>query len=134
MADREAAVVIPLSILGKVSVTQKQIVYNNLLEALSAKFRLVQEAQYEQALTQAFEDLEYDECTESQCFALIQQILQTENLFVLQLVRDGTDMQITLQWVDLNARTVKNNFCEGCGTRELNQAVKALLAEMLEKR
>jgi hypothetical protein len=134
MSDREAAVVVPVSTLGNISKTQKQIVYNALLEALSTRFRLVPEDQYEQALTQAFEELEYEECTESQCFALIQQILQTENLFVLQLVRDGPDTQITLQWVDLNARTVKNNFCEGCGTRELNQAVKALLAEMLEKR
>ncbi len=109
------------------------IICNNLLEALSAKFRLVPEDQYEQALTQAFEELEYEECTESQSFALIQHILHSENLFILQLVRDGADTQITLQWVDLDARIVKNHYCENCGTRELNQAVKQLLDEILDR-
>ena len=42
-------------------------------------------------------------------------------------------MHFTLPWIDLDVCSVKKN-CERYGTGELNLALKALLAEMLEKR
>jgi hypothetical protein len=39
-----------------------------------------------------------------------------------------------LNYHKLSNRFIGFHFCEVCGSRELNQAVKGLLAEMLEKR
>ena len=62
--------------LGDISEMQKQIIFNSLQESLSTQYVLASQKAFEAAQTQAFDELEYDECTEDQCFALIQQILQ----------------------------------------------------------
>jgi hypothetical protein len=69
--------------LGDISEMQKQIIFNSLQESLSTQYVLASQKAFEAAQTQAFDELEYDECTEDQCFALIQQILQVDNLFLM---------------------------------------------------
>ena len=54
-----------------------------------------------------------------------------ENLFVLQIVRDNNDTQLNLSLVDLEKKTVKNDYCEGCTTRELNLRVAKLVEALI---
>ena len=80
--DKLPAALTPLGALGEFTKMEKQIIFNSLQESLSIRYLLASQKSFEAAQEQAFEELEYDECTEDQCFALIQQILQVDNLFL----------------------------------------------------
>ena len=88
------AVVLPIVTLGTITVTQKTIIYNELFDVITQDFNVVSQEEYEKAENRAFEELDYEQCTEDQCIKLIQEILQVENMFQLQ-------MELVLQHVFL---------------------------------
>ena len=45
-----------------------------------------------------FEEIELEECTEDQCIMMIQEMLQVENVFHLQVIGEGSDTQLSLGW------------------------------------
>ena len=83
--EKQKACLAPMGSLGEFSEMEKQIIFNNLQESLSTHYVLASQKAFEAAMTQAFEELDFDECTEDQYFALIQQILQVDNLFRIAL-------------------------------------------------
>ena len=85
-SERPETIVIPVGTLGDISDSRKQIIQNTLSQELTKYFRLVPKDKFEEAQEQAFEELEFEECTEDQCIMMIQEILQVENVFSLQLV------------------------------------------------
>ncbi len=48
--------------------------------------------------------MEYDECTEEQCIVMIQEMLQVENVFHLQVLGEGDDTQLSLSWRTLDEK------------------------------
>ena len=64
------------------------------------------ENEYERAEERAFQELDYEECTEEQCIKLIQEMLQVENMFFLQLIRENDDTQVSLTLIDLDRKIV----------------------------
>ena len=74
--------------------------------------------------------MNYEECTEDQYILMIQEALQVENLFVLQVIGEGSDTQLSLKWVGLDDKKVKTDMCEGCGTVELNKRIKVLVTKL----
>ena len=83
-SERPETIIIPVSSLGDVSEVRKQILQNTLEDELKSHFRLVTQQRFEEAQEKAFEELEYEECTEDQCILMIQEFLQVENVFSLQ--------------------------------------------------
>ena len=81
--ERPLTIVIPISSLGAVTKSQKQILQNTLENNLKSYFTLISQELFEQAQEKAFEELDYEECTEDQCIMLIQEMLQVENAFQL---------------------------------------------------
>tara|TARA_B110000881_G_scaffold123182_1_gene108239 strand:+ start:65 stop:376 length:312 start_codon:yes stop_codon:yes gene_type:complete len=81
-SERPETIVIPVGTLGDISESRKQIIQNTLSQELTKYFRLVPQDKFEAAQEQAFEELEYEECTEDQCIMMIQEILQVENVLV----------------------------------------------------
>ena len=79
--EKQPAALTPIGALGEFTKMEKQIIFNSLQESLSIRYLLASQKSFEAAQEQAFEELEYDECTEDQCFALIQQILQVDKPF-----------------------------------------------------
>jgi len=61
---------------------------------------------------------------------MIQEALQVENLFVLQVIGEGDDTQLSLKWVGLDDKKVKTDVCKGCGTFELNERVEGLVRNL----
>ena len=117
--------------LGDFSEMEKQIIFNSLQESLSTHYVLASQKAFEAAQTQAFEELDYDECTEDQCFALIQQILQVDNLFLFNMTREGTFTQLSLTRVDLDSqRLVRTSSCSECNINELNNNVDDLVLKI----
>ena len=62
--QRAESIVIPVSSLGDVTETRKQILQNTLEEKLKRFFKLISQERYEEAQEKAFEELDFEECTE----------------------------------------------------------------------
>ena len=131
--ERPETIVIPVGTLGDISDSRKQIIQNTLSQELTKYFRLVPQDKFEEAQEKAFEELEYEECTEDQCIMMIQEILQVENVFSLQLVAEDVDTQLSLTWVGLEEKKVLTDFCEGCKTKELNSKIELLVKNMVQQ-
>ncbi len=126
-SERPEGIVLPVATLGDVSETRRQILQNTLIESLSSYYRLVPQDKLEEVQEKIFQEMDYDECTEDQCIMMIQEALQVENLFVLQVIGEDDDTQLSLKWVGLDDKKVKTDYCEDCGTKELNDRVEGLV-------
>jgi len=132
--EKQNACLAPLGALGEFSDMEKQIIFNSLQESLSTRYVLASQKAFEAAQTQAFDELEYDECTEDQCFALIQQILQVDNLFLFNMTREGNFTQLSLTRVDLDSqRLVRTSSCVECSIEQLNNNVNELVQKIFNE-
>ena len=121
--------------MGDVSDTRKQILENTLTNELKKHFRIVPQEKYEQVLEQVFEELEYEECSEDTCIMRVQEMLQVENVFNLQVIGEGKDSQLNLKWITLDEKKNETDYCEGCNTKKLNDKVRVLVEKLVgEKR
>ena len=80
-SERSETIIVPVSSMGDVSDTRKQILENTLTDELKKHFRIVPQEKYEQVLEQVFQELEYEECSEDTCIMRVQEMLQVENVF-----------------------------------------------------
>ena len=95
------SIVVPVAVLGEVSDIRRKILQNTLNETISTKFRIVPQERFEQAQEEAFQQLEYEECTEDQCIMLIQEMLQVEHLFQLEVIAEGRMIQLSIKLATL---------------------------------
>ena len=132
-AQKPPAGLAPMGALGDFSEMEKTILFNSLQEYLSTHYALASQKAFEQAQDAAFEELDYEECTEDQCFAVIQQILQVDNLFLFNVTREGTFTQLSLTAVNLDSeRLVRTAVCDQCGIGELNAQVEGMVLKIVE--
>jgi hypothetical protein len=121
--------------MGDVSDTRKQILENTLTNELKKHFRIVPQEKYEQVLEQVFQELEYEECSEDTCIMRVQEMLQVENVFNLQIIGEGKDSQLNLKWITLDEKRNEEDYCKGCGTFELREMIGGLVEKLVgEKR
>ena len=130
-SERPETIIIPVSSMGDVSDTRKQILENTLPNELKKHFRIVPQEKYEQVLEQVFEELEYEECTEDQCIMRVQEMLQVENVFHLQVIGEGNDTQLNLTWRTLDEKRNEEDYCKGCGTFELRKMIGGLVEKLV---
>jgi len=131
--ERPETIVIPVSSVGDVTETRKLILQNTLEDELKTHFRLISQEKFEEAQEKAFEELDYEECTEERCIILIQEMLQVENVFHLQVIGEGKDTQLSLSWRTLDEKRKEEEFCEGCGTNELRRVIIQLVSKLTKK-
>ena len=120
--------------MGDVSDTRKQILQNTLTDELKKYFKIVPQEKYEQVLEQVFQELEYEECSEDTCIMRVQEILQVENVFNLQVIGEGKDTQLNLKWITLDEKKNEEDYCEECGTRELRKMIGGLVEKLVGKK
>lgn len=132
--EREETIVVPVSSIGKVSESRRMILQNSLEEHLKEYFRIVPQDKFLKAQEAAFEELEYEECTEDQCIMLIQEMLQVENVFHLQIIVEENDSQLSISWRTLDEKMKATDVCFGCGTFQLNEQIEGLVNKILEGR
>ena len=130
-SERPETIIIPVSSLGNVSEVRKQILENTLTDELKKHFRIVPQEKYEQVLEQVFEELEYEECSEDQCIMRVQEMLQVENVFNLQIIGEGKDSQLNLKWTTLDEKKNEEDYCKGCGTFELREMIGGLVEKLV---
>ena len=130
-SERPETIIVPVTSLGDVSDIRKQILQNTLEDELKKHFRIVPQEKYEQVLEQVFEELEYEECSEDQCIMRVQEMLQVENVFLLQVIGEGKDTQLSLGWRTLDEKSKEEEFCEGCGTGQLRKMIGGLVEKLV---
>ena len=130
-SERPETIIVPVSSMGDVSDTRKQILENTLTNELKKHFRIVPQEKYEQVLEQVFQELEYEECSEDQCIMRVQEMLQVENVFNLQIIGEGKDSQLNLKWITLDEKRNETDVCLGCGTFQLNDKVRGLVGKLV---
>ena len=130
-SERPETIIIPVSSLGNVHEVRKQILQNTLTDELKKYFRIVPQEKYEQVLEQVFEELEYEECSEDTCIMMVQEMLQVENVFNLQVLGEDKDTQLNLTWRTLDEKRNEEDYCEGCGTFQLNDKVMGLVEKLV---
>jgi hypothetical protein len=129
--EKSQSIVIPVSSLGDVSETRQQILQNSLEDELKEHFTLISQERFEEAQEKAFEQLEYEECTEDQCIMLIQEMLQVENVFHLQVIGEGSNTQLSLSWRTLDVNKKETDSCLDCDTFELDKKIQGLVGNLI---
>ena len=129
--EKPQSIVIPVSTLGDVSETRQQILQNSLEDELKEYFTLISQERFEEAQEKAFEQLEYEECTEDQCIMLIQEMLQVENVFHLQVIGEGSNTQLSLSWRTLDVNKKETDSCLDCDTFELDKKIQGLVGNLI---
>ena len=125
--DLPQAIIVPTGSLGEVSEIRKKILEKTLESSLDDYFAIVPKDLFEEAQEKAFEELDYEECTEEQCLVLIKEMLQVENSFQLVLMAEGDDTYISLNWNDLDRKRVQEEICEKCDTKKLRESISLLV-------
>ena len=129
--EKPQSIVVPVASLGDVSETRKKILQNTLEDELKEHFMLISQERFEEAQEKAFEELDYEECTEDQCIMMIQEMLQVENVFHLEVIGEGTDTQLSLSWRTLDQKKKETDVCINCGTFQLNDKVGKLVNNLI---
>ena len=125
--DLPQAIIVPTGSLGEVSEIRKKILEKTLESSLDDYFAIVPKDLFEEAQEKAFEELDYEECTEEQCIVLIKEMLQVENSFQLVLMAEGDDTYISINWNDLDRKRVQEEICEKCDTKKLRESISLLV-------
>jgi hypothetical protein len=118
-SEKPQTIIVPTGSLGKMSEARIKILEKTLESKLDDYFAIVPKELFEEAQEQAFEELDYDECTEDQCIMKIKELLQIENAFKMDLIIDEGDTQISITWNDQEQKRVEEDYCEGCKTKGL---------------
>ena len=129
--DKPKTIIVPTGSLGEITETRIQILEKTLESKLDDYFAIVPKELFEEAQEKAFEELDYDECTEEQCIMMIQELLQVENAFQLVLISEEGNTQISITWSNLDQRRVEENYCEGCKTKELRESIVNMIENIL---
>ena len=79
--EKPQTIIVPTGSLGNISEVRKKILEKTLESALDDHFAIVPKDLFEEAQEKAFEELDYEECTEEQCIMMIKEMLQVENSF-----------------------------------------------------
>ena len=75
--------------------------------------------------------MDSDECTEDQCIRMIQEFLQVENSFKMDLITENEDTQISITWNDQDQKRVEEDYCESCNTKKLRLMIGGLVVKLV---
>ena len=129
--EKPQTIIVPTGSLGEISEVRKKILEKSLESQLDDHFDIVPKEFFEEAQEKAFEELDYEECTEEQCIMKIKEILQVENAFQLVLMEEDGDIQISLTWNDLDKKRVEEEYCQDCQTQKLRKSISSLVGKLI---
>ena len=116
---KKDAALSPVGALGEISEGEKKILCTQIESDLSKNYVLISQQDFKQAQLRVFEELEAEECTEEACIRKIQELLQVDRLFSLQIIREGILTQITLTLSREDDKIVREDDCVNCDIIEL---------------
>ncbi len=143
-ADVDRAFVAPMSVLGKVSVPEQQILFNRLREKLNQRFHIVSHKVLVLIAEKGMRSIDIEDCTSSKCVRKVLSFIRnlelqfkTDKMFMFQLVRRENVTQLSLKYAAMSVpeitREIVTQTCRECGTEKLIQNVDILVQRMLQK-
>ena len=123
----------PVSALGDVSEVEEMMIYNELQAQLSRSYTLVPKSDFAKAQEKVFQELEMEECTESNCIRRIQDILQVDRLFTLMILKAGETTQLSLTLAKGGSKLVETGSCDNCKVSELTQRIRDTTAKVVDR-
>ena len=144
IADEDRALVAPMTVLGKVSVPEQQILFNRLREKLNQHFHIVSHKVLALIAEKGLKSIDIEDCTSSKCVKKVLSIIRnlelqfkTDKMFMFQLVRRENVTQMSLKYVEMSVpeitRKIVTRTCRECGTEKLIQNVDILVQRMFQK-
>ena len=131
-SEKPQTIIIPTGSLGDISEVRKKMLGKTLESKLDDYFAIVPKELFEEAQEQAFQEMDSDECTEYQCIRMIQELLQVENSFKMDLMYEEGDTQISITWNDQDQKRVEEDYCEGCKTKGLRLMIGGLVEKLVK--
>jgi TonB family protein len=143
-ADVDRALVAPMSVLGKVSAPEQQILFNRLREKLNQHFHIVSHKVLVLIAEKGMRSIDIEDCTSSKCVKKVLSFIRnlelqfkTDKMFMFQLVRRENVTQLSLKYAAMSVpeitREIVTQTCRECGTEKLIQNVDILVQRMLQK-
>jgi TonB family protein len=143
-ADADRALVAPMSVLGKVSVPEQQILFNRLREKLNQRFHIVSHKVLVLIAAKGMRSIDIEDCTSSKCVKKVLSFIRnlelqfkTDKMFMFQLVRRKNVTQLSLKYAAMSVPEITMEIvtqtCRKCGTEKLIQNVDILVQRMLQK-
>lgn len=117
--------------LGKISETQKKIILTRVESQLSRAYDLISQEQYARAEEAAFKSLDLGQCTEKQCIRKIQEILQVDRLFILQIIREEEFTQLSLNLIREDSKRVIERVCDKCSIGQLYNLIDEVATQLI---
>ena len=144
IADEDRALVAPMTVLGKVSVPEQQILFNRLREKLNQHFHIVSHKVLALIADKGLKSIDIEDCTSSKCVKKVLSIIRnlelqfkTDKMFMFQLVRRENVTQMSLKYAEMSVpeitRKIVTRTCRECGTEKLIQNVDILVQRMFQK-
>ena len=127
-SEKPQTIIIPTGSLGEMSEARIKILEKTLESKLDDYFAIVPKELFEEAQEQAFQEMDSDECTEEQCIAIIQELLQVEYFFKFEIIESGNFQQMKISRIDIDSnRDVRTATCEDCNISQTNSKVDDLV-------
>ena len=129
--EKSEALIIKTGSIGKIQKSRVLILEKAFESKLDEYFSIVTKELFEEAKDQAWKELEYDECTDDKCVVKIQEILQVENAFKMELTIEEGDTHVSLTWNNQENKRVEENFCVDCNTKQLRKMIGGLVDKLV---
>jgi len=126
-SNKKEVIVTPIISIGSFSGNKLKIYEKTFEFRLKKYFKLVAKNKLFKAQQKAFEEMDYEECTEEQCLRKIKNILKIDNLFSMQIVNDEGNIQITITWIENEKKDYTLGYCDSCGLKEINNKINELV-------
>ena len=143
-AKSTRVIVGPISVVGEVSAAEQQILFNRFREKLNKSYHLVSHMVLELITEQGLPSIDLEDCTDSKCVRSVlsfvknlRQQFNTNELFLFQLVRSKTEVQLSLKLSSLSqpevTKEIVTQTCQQCNLEKLKLQVDIIVERMLDK-
>ena len=143
-AKSTRVIVGPISVVGEVSAAEQQILFNRFREKLNKSYHLVSHMVLELITEQGLSSIDLEDCTDSKCVRSVlsfvknlRQQFNTNELFLFQLVRSKTEVQLSLKLSSLSqpevTKEIVTQTCQQCNLEKLKLQVDIIVERMLDK-
>jgi TonB family protein len=134
----------PISVVGEVSAAEQQILFNRFREKLNKSYHLVSHMVLELITEKGLSSIDLEDCTDSKCVRSVlsfvknlRQQFNTNELFLFQLVRSKTEVQLSLKLSSLSqpevTKEIVTQTCQQCNLEKLKLQVDIIVERMLDK-
>tara|TARA_B100000586_G_scaffold52174_1_gene34942 strand:- start:1433 stop:2326 length:894 start_codon:yes stop_codon:yes gene_type:complete len=134
----------PISVVGEVSAAEQQILFNRFREKLNKSYHLVSHMVLELITEQGLSSIDLEDCIDSKCVRSVlsfvknlRQQFNTNELFLFQLVRSKTEVQLSLKLSSLSqpevTKEIVTQTCQQCNLEKLKLQVDIIVERMLDK-